>query len=137
MEALKKIRIASDQSQDLNKGKTTWVNGILTQFNEGPKTTLYLFHEFTTEIEYPKEGDPIKVPVTYAFPVRVDNPIRRDQAINNAEMQRYGLYSAMDVASLNAALARKSRSNSMDDEVIEHDNFMEAVKDELTRIGII
>lgn len=137
MEALAKIRIASNQSEDLNKGKTTWLNGVLTRFNEGPKTTLYLFHELTTEIEYPEEGDPVEVQVMYAFPVRVDNPIKRDQAINNAEMQRYGLYSAMDVASFNASLARKSRANAKDAEVVEHDEFMELVKQELTRIEVL
>lgn len=139
MEALKKIRIASDQTQDLNKGKTTWFNGKLTRINEGPTTTLYLFHESRTELFYPEHdnAEPYEVEVTEAFPVRVSNPVTRSEAINNAEMQYYGLYSAMEVASFNASLARKARKNPNDAEVIEHDHLIESVKEQLTAINVL
>jgi hypothetical protein len=42
----------------------------------------------------------------------------------------------MAVASFNASLARKSRLNPDDTEVITHDNFINAVKTELSNIGI-
>ena len=52
-------------------------------------------------------------------------------------MQAYNLRSSMDVASLNASLARKYRENNSDEEVKEHDEFIEFVKSELTKIEIL
>lgn len=121
-------RIPSTPDEDLNKGKSTWRDNKLISIDEGSKITLYLFHQKIDE-------------KTYAFAVRVDKPLTRDKVINNAEMERYHLNSALEVASFNASLARKSRLASMrsleDGEVIDHDNFIEAVKSELTNIGVL
>ena len=52
------------------------------------------------------------------------------------EMEAYGLRSSMEVASLNASLARKHRLDPDDSEVTEHDNFIAWVKRELDSIGL-
>ena len=70
------------------------------------------------------------------YPIRVDKPISRDVLINAAEMQAFGLVTAMDVASFNASLARKSREGEDNEDVKEHDEFINWVKEELTKIGI-
>lgn len=94
----------------------------------GSYVTLYFFHEDETDAE----GNL----VTRAFAVPVEKPVTRARAINAAEMEAYGLRDAMEVASFNAALARKSRENPYDLECIEHDQLIETVKVELDRIGI-
>lgn len=91
-------------------------------------TTLYFFHEDETDAE----GET----VTRAFAVPVEKPVTRARAINAAEMAAYGLIDAMEVASFNAALSRKWRENPQDQECIEHDQFIENVKDGLDAMGI-
>lgn len=91
--------------------------------------TLYFFHEDEMNGE-----DEI---ITRAFAVPVEKPITRARAINAAEMEAYDLRDAMAVASFNAALARKWRENPSDSECLEHDQFIEAIKPELTAMGII
>ena len=71
-----------------------------------------------------------------AFAIRLEKPLTKDKAINAAEMEAYGLASAMDVASLNAALARKWRENINDKDVSEHDVFIRWVKAELDKTGL-
>lgn len=95
-------------------------------------TTLYFFHEEEENSE--AEGMPDNV--SRAFAVPIEKPVTRARAINAAEMEAYGLRDAMDVASFNASLARKWRENPSDMECIEHDQFIEAVKQELTAMGI-
>ena len=92
-------------------------------------TTLYFFHEDETDAE----GET----VTRAFAVPVEKPVTRARAINAAEMEAYGLNDAMEVASFNAALARKWRENPNDQECIEHDQLIEDIKDGLTDMGIL
>lgn len=95
-------------------------------------TTLYFFHE--EEETSAAEGMPATA--TRAFAVPVEKPVTRARAINAAEMEAYGLRNAMDVASFNASLARKWRENPTDKECIEHDEFISAVKQALTAMGI-
>lgn len=71
-----------------------------------------------------------------AFAIRLEKPLTKDKAVNAAEMEAYGLASAMDVASLNAALARKWRENINDKDVSEHDVFIRWVKAELDKTGL-
>lgn len=91
--------------------------------------TLYFFHEDETDAD----GET----VTRAFAVPVEKPVTRAKAINAAEMEAYGLHDAMEVASFNAALARKWRENPQDAECIEHDQFIEDIKDGLNDMGIM
>lgn len=91
--------------------------------------TLYFFHEDVTDAE--------DQTVTRAFAVPVGKPVTRARAINAAEMEAYNLHDAMEVASYNAALARKWRENPNDTECMEHDQFIESIKLELTAMGII
>lgn len=91
--------------------------------------TLYFFHEADTDAD----GGT----VTRALAVPVEKPLTRARAINAAEMEAYGLQDAMEVASFNAALARKWRENPQDAECIVHDQFIFRIKDGLTAIGIL
>lgn len=100
--------------------------------------TLYFFHEDETACptDSPAE-EPTEPTATRAFAVPVEKPITRARAINAAEMEAYGLRDAMEVASFNAALARKWREHPDDMECLEHDRFIEDVKTELTAMGIV
>jgi hypothetical protein len=91
-------------------------------------TNLYFFHEDETDAD----GET----VTRAFAVPVEKPVTRAKAINAAEMEAYGLHDAMEVASFNAALARKWRENPQDAECIEHDQLIENIKEGLSAMGI-
>lgn len=82
----------------------------------------------------PLEGEDVTQMVGYM--IRCAKPATRAMIINAAEMQAYGLVSAMDSASLNASLARKARANAMDPEVLEHDEFIDWVKRGLDEIGV-
>ncbi len=98
--------------------------------------TLYFFHEDIEESQENPDGTYGPPRLTRAFAVPVEKPITRARAINAAEMAAYGLNDAMEVASFNASLARKWRENPQDAECIEHDQFIEAIKDGLNDMGI-
>ena len=125
--------VPSKREEDFNSGKTVWRDGRLISIDEGPAVTLYLAHIRDTDID--AEG--AEQEVTRAFAVRVVKPLTRDRAINAAEMAAYGLTSAEDTASLNAALSRKWREDINDKEVKEHDEFIRWVKSELDKIGLV
>ena len=113
-----------------------WKDGKLTMLNEGHgKATIFLDHKSETVCETIGE-ETVEKEITRAFAVRMDSPVTRDAAINAAEMEAYGLRTAMDVASFNASLARKARLNAEDAEVAEHDTFVGWVKEELDKIGL-
>ena len=117
------VEIPSSIEDDINRDYTKWVNGKCVSLDEGVYITVFIGHFIEEE-------------KTMAYPIRVEKPLSRDSLINAAEMQAYELTDAMSVASFTASLARKSRENENDEEVKEHDNFIEWVKDELTKIGI-
>lgn len=125
--------VPSKREEDFNPGKTVWRDGRLVSIDEGPAVTLYLAHSQDTAID--AEGT--EQEVTRAFAVRVVKPLTRDRAINAAEMAGYGLTSAEDTASFNAALSRKWREDINDEEVKEHDEFIRWVKSELDKIGLV
>lgn len=98
-------------------------------------TLLYLFREVEPGIEL--DTAPYEIPERVrAFVVEVDNPVTRAKAINASEMLAYNLHDALEVASFNASLARKARIQEDAEEVREHDEFIAAVKSELTAIGV-
>lgn len=132
MITLNKIPVPSTEEQDCNKGKTTWHNGRCVLLNEGRCSIVFIGHEDQNDVD--EHGD-VAI-TTRAMQIRVDNPVTRGKVINCAEMDAYGLKSSMDVASLNASLARKHRLNPADSEVIEHDQFIAWVKRELDSIGL-
>lgn len=74
--------------------------------------------------------------VVVGFPVRCKKPVSRANFINAAEAQVYGLKDASATASFTASLARKFRENPGDQEVKEHDAFIDWVKTELSKAGI-
>jgi hypothetical protein len=132
--------VPTTEADDINRDITRWLDGKCISLDEGTHLTLYIFHHNVDSTEYTNPNDtdtePQTVTRTYAMAVRVAKPISRDAAINAAEMAAYALTDAMAVASFNASLARKSRLNPDDPEVITHDNFINAVKAELSNIGI-
>ncbi|MCM1518969.1 MAG: hypothetical protein NC117_10035 [Pseudoflavonifractor sp.] len=131
------VEVPSTPAEDINPGLTTWRAGRCTRLDEGSHVTLYIAHRDSKVTVYaPDEEQGEERTVTHAVPVRVAKPLTRDMAINAAEMAAYGLSDAMAVASFNAALARKSRENPADAEVIEHDNLIAIIKAELTKIGV-
>ena len=132
MITLNKIPVPSTEEQDCNKGKTTWNNGRCVILNEGRCSIVYIGHEDSTKLD--EQGN--EEMETRAMQIRVDNAVTRGKVINSAEMEAYGLKSSMDVASLNASLARKHRLNPDDSEVIEHDQLIAWVKRELDSIGL-
>lgn len=125
-----------------------WKEGLLYCIpgEDEPKVstdTIYLFHE-TEIVNSPVFGDngedtdeTVEETIIRAMDVVVPHPFRRKDIINACEMRVYGLKDAMDVASFTAGLARKSRENANDPEVIEHDEFIEDVKAELDKFGIL
>lgn len=126
------VEVPSSQEMDDNKDLTRWVGGKYVSIDEGTHVTLYIGHVAETTTD--EEGE--ERTVIRAFPIRVENPVSRDAAINAAEMYAYGLRTAMDVASFAASIARKGRINPSDPEVTEHDEFIAWVKEELTGIGV-
>lgn len=135
--------VPSTPEQDGNKGHSRWLGGKCVSVDEGSHVTFYLGHELREDArvesgensELGTENSEVRE-VTMAFAVRVAKPVTRDAAINAAEMEAYGLSTPMQVASLAASMARKSRQNPQDEEVAEHDKFIEWVKTELTEIGV-
>ena len=123
------VTVPSTTEQDINKELTNWVDGKYILIDEGTHITIYIAHFVESQNEL---GDD----VIKAYPIRIEKPLSRDAVINAAEMQAYGLVTAMDVASFSASLARKSREGEDDLDVKEHDEFIKWVKDELTKIGI-
>ena len=117
------VEIPSTIEDDINRDHTKWVNGKCTSLDEGAYITVFIGHFIEEE-------------KTMSYPIRVEKPLSRDSLINAAEMQAYKLTDVMSVVSFTASLARKSRENENDEEVKEHDDFIEWVKDELTKIGI-
>ena len=132
------VEVPATEEEDFNAEYTTRANGVCVSLDEGSHVTYFIGHKQTSELR-PAANDPelmVEKNIVRAFPVRVPKPATRDAAINAAEMAAYGLYTAMDVASFNAALARKSRISQSDEEVLEHDNFIYWVREELTKIGV-
>lgn len=121
--------VPSVADEDINRSRTVWKNGKCISIDLGKDVVLYLGHRSINGVDEPL--------ATEAFPVKVEKPVTRDKAINSAEMAAYGLHNAMEVASFNASLARKARSNSCDSEVIDHDEFISWVKDRLDEIGVV
>lgn len=110
-----------------------------SMLDEGNAVTAYLDIHEENRYDYSHEsesqsGEEISVKV--GFPVRCHKPVSRAGFINAAEMQVYGLRDAMAMASFNASLARKFRENENDEEVKEHDDFINWVKEKLTCAGI-
>ena len=126
------IKVPANMEQDINIDVTGWLNGKNISIDEGTHITMFIghFNESSTA-EDGSLSNAVK-----AYPIRVEKPLSRDKLINAAEMQAYGLATAMDVASFNASLARKSREGEDNSDVKEHDEFISWVKDELTKIGI-
>lgn len=129
------VEVASAEAASPTRGKETWRGGRLVALDEGRHVTLYIGHK-----ESPRAGSsgdgPSAEPLTEAFAVRVEKPLTKAKAINAAEMAAYGLCSAMEVASLNASLARKWRENVNDVDVREHDEFVAWAKAELSATGL-
>jgi len=106
------------------QGELIYHDGKLQRYEHGSEVNVYLFHETDDE------GN------VRAFEITMPFPMTRPKCINAAEMAAYGLESAMDVASFTASLARKARLGEDPEEVAEHDQFIQDVKEELTRLGI-
>ena len=131
------VEVPSKVGEDINRGKTTWKDGKCVSMDEGKRhVTVYLAHTRSMRTGYGADGTAEEKEVMTAFPVRVDKPLTRGKLINAAEMTAYGLASAVDVASLNAALARKWRENINDLDVTEHDEFIRWVKTEIDKLGL-
>ena len=132
MKSINYIEVPASEAEDMNRGKSTWRGGRMVAIDEGNAVTLYVGH--TTEERTDETGGTRTAVV--AFPIRVGKPLTKDKAINAAEMEAYGLASPMDMASLNASLARKWRENMNDTEVSDHDEFIRWVKQELDSTGL-
>lgn len=138
MKIMNYTKIPSTVDEDLNKEHSVWKDGKYMMLDEGPAVTVYLGHrtETVTETDV-EEGEQSKErTVMTAFPVRVRKPLARGKVINAAEMCAYGLESPMDVASFGASLARKSREDPEDSEVVDHDEFIRWIKQELDSSGL-
>jgi hypothetical protein len=125
-------QVPTTKKEDINTDRTKWLGDKIVSFDEGKYITLYIGHfaETTTD----DQGAEVRT--TYAFPIRIAKPLTRDAAINAAEMQAYQLTTPMEVASFAASMARKFRLNPDDEEVKQHDEFIEWVKSELTNIRV-
>lgn len=141
MKQLQRIEVPVVEDGDINRSLSTWHDGRYVALDEGAYVTLYVDHREERRVdvvtEYGTDAENyVEVPVMTACPIRVSKPVSRDMAINAAEMAAYGLRNAMEVASFNASLARKSRIDPNDSEVVEHDEFIGWIKEKLTEIGV-
>lgn len=114
--------------------KTIIEKGLSSVFDEGTTVLLSLFPEEVEVAAMNNETEPTTE--VAAWQVRVDKPLTRSAAINACEQEAYGLKTAMEVASYAASLARKARLGEDSEEVAAHDQFINEVKEELTRIGV-
>ena len=130
------VEVPSSKEMDINASESTWKGNRCISLDEGDYITVFVDHQSEPVI---KEINGIMQEQTIirAFPIRVKKPLTRAKLINAAEMDAYNLNTAMDVASFNAALARKSRENETDEEIKEHDDFISFIKSKLTEIGIL
>lgn len=116
--------------------------GLPAVYDEGTTVLLSLFPEVreVAQMQPAADGEPVPnvetSTETAAWQIRVAKPLTRAAAINACEQEAYGLKTAMEVASFNASLARKARTEEDAAEVTEHDNLINEVKAELTRIGV-
>lgn len=104
-------------------GRLNYHDGKLVSYEHGSVVNVYLWHETDGE-------------ETRAFEITIQAPLTFDKCVNGAEMSAYGLSNALDVASFNASLARKTRNGEDLDKVKEHDNFIKQVKLELCSLGL-
>jgi hypothetical protein len=130
------VEVPSSKDMDLNTSESTWKGGKCISIDEGKYITVFVDHQNESIIR-DTNGVKQEQTITRALPIRVEKPMSRDKLINAAEMEAYNLHTAMDVASYNASLARKSRENETDGEIKEHDDFINFIKDCLTNIGIL
>ena len=112
---------AEDSTLTISEGKVIMVD-------EDKYATVFIDHE---EVETEEGIGHV------ATPLRVEKPVTRGKLINQAEMDAYGLQDAMEVASFGTSLSRKARFNSEDAEVVEHDEFIDHVKQLLDEVGIV
>lgn len=133
MKSINYSRIPIDSSEDFNQKKSTWSNGKYIKLDLGKSIQVFVGHKKEVMVDENNEEKEIMT----AFSFIVDKPLTRDKAINAAEMEAYGLSSALEVASLNASLSRKFRENFNDQEVVDHDEFINWIKEQLNLIGII
>lgn len=133
MRVINYTEIPRTEAEDINREKTVWRNGKCVSLDEGRHVTLYVGHKEETRVETEQEESR---QVMTAFAIRVEKPLTKEKAINAAEMEAYALASAMEVASLNASLARKWRENINDKDVSDHDEFIRWVKQELDATGL-
>ena len=104
-------------------GKLNYKDGKLVSYEHGNVVNVYLWHE--------PDGEE-----TRAFEVTIQAPLTFDKCVNGAEMAAYGLANALEVASFNASLARKTRNGEDLAEVKEHDTFIKQAKLELCALGL-
>lgn len=138
MITLNYIEVPHTEEADTERELHTWTGGRCVMENRTTEVQIMLFHtdETITEPSREEGAEATERDITKAWCFCVDKPITRDKAINAAEMEAYNLRSAMDVAAFAASLSRKSRTNETADEVREHDEFIDRVKDALTKIGL-
>lgn len=130
------VEVPSSKDMDINTSESTWMGNKCISLNEGNYITVFIDHQ-SEPVMRNINGVMQEQTIIRAIPIRVKKPLTRGKLINAAEMDAYNLHTAMDVASYNASLARKSRENETDDEIKEHDDFINFIKDGLTNIGIL
>ena len=99
-------------------------DGKLISYEHGSVVNVYLFHE--------EDGENVR-----AMELTMTAPMTRAKCINAAEMVAYSLQNAMDVAAFASSLSRKQRTGEDISEVTEHDEFIAAVKIELSNLGVL
>lgn len=135
---IEKVIIPSDINdlpKDIDKNLYEWNKGKCICLKLGSTCEVYMFHEEINNPNLELYGNSEKL--TQAIKIVTKYPLSRANIINDAERLKYDLNTAMDVASFNASLARKSRLDPNDLEVKEHDEFIESIRSELTNIGIL
>lgn len=123
--------IPTTRKDDYNKERTKWIGDRLVSMDCGGMMLVYVGHH--TETVNDEEGNSVEK--SYAWPIEAKHPVSRASIINAAEMQAYGLTSAIDIASFAGSLSRKYREDVTDPEVKEHDEFIRWIKEELDKSG--
>lgn len=134
MVELIKVEVPATIEQDHNPENSVWVNGKLVILRGSRFDTFFIQHE-TREIhvidEHDEQAEPTTRQAIFAFPIQVEKPATYDMVIDAAERTVYNLHSDREANSFTASMARKYRLDPEDQEVIDHDAFIEAVKAEI------
>lgn len=124
--------VPSTQEEDINKGKSIWVNNKIYSIDEGKYITYFVGH-YNETILVPKSEDMeeneeyIEKEITYAFSIRIIKPFSIEKIITSATLKAYNITIEEYTAFINDMNTRYSK-NKGDETVLEYYSFVDWIK---------